>query len=163
MSQAGAARAWVGLGANLGDPAATLRTALAELGTIPRTRLLAHSSIYVTRPVDASGPDYCNAVAALETGLPPLELLAQLQGIENAHGRERPHRNAPRTLDLDLLLYEGLVIDTRELTLPHPRMHQRAFVLAPLLEIDPATTLPGLGPASEFFDKVSQQSIRKLP
>jgi 2-amino-4-hydroxy-6-hydroxymethyldihydropteridine diphosphokinase len=156
-------RAWVGLGANLGDPPATLRAAFAELDKLPETALAAHSALYATQPVDADGPDYCNAVAALDTTLAPRVLLAHLQAIENIHGRERPRRNAPRTLDLDLLLYGGLVMQTAELTLPHPRMHLRAFVLAPLLEMDPAIRLPGLGPARDYLAALSSQPIRKLP
>ncbi len=163
MSAAAAVRAWVGLGANLGDPAAALHSAFGEMARLPQTTLAAHSALYATRPLDADGPDYCNAVAALDTELAPLELLGHLQKIENAHGRERPRRNAPRTLDLDLLLYGGLVMHTPELTLPHPRMHQRAFVLVPLLELDPAIVLPGLGPARDFLAAVSSQPIRKLP
>ena len=131
-------RAYVGLGANLGaDLLATLTQAAQALAALPDTRLLALSSAWRSAPVDAGGPDFLNAVAALETGLPPLELLDALQAIEQAHGRERPYRNAPRTLDLDLLLYGDLVLDTARLTLPHPRLAERAFVLRPLLEIAP--------------------------
>ena len=131
-------RAHVGLGANLGaDLLATLTQAAQALAALPDTRLLALSSAWRSAPVDAGGPDFLNAVAALETGLPPLELLDALQAIEQAHGRERPYRNAPRTLDLDLLLYGDLVLDTPRLTLPHPRLAERAFVLRPLLEIAP--------------------------
>jgi 2-amino-4-hydroxy-6-hydroxymethyldihydropteridine diphosphokinase len=163
MSAAVPVRAWVGLGANLGDPAATLRAALSELNSLPQTRVAAHSALYATAPQDAGGPDYCNAVARLETSLAPAALLAQLQGIEDAHGRERPQRNAPRTLDLDLLLYGDLQLQTPALTLPHPRVHQRAFVLVPLCEIDPAIDLPGLGPARDLLAATSSQPIRKLP
>jgi len=163
MTAAAAVRAWVGLGANLGDPDAALRSAFGALGGLPRTVLAAHSALYATGPLDADGPDYCNAVAALDTELAPRDLLGHLQKIENAHGRERPRRNAPRTLDLDLLLYGSLVLNTPELTLPHPRMHQRAFVLVPLLELDPAIVLPGLGPARDFLAALSSQPIRKLP
>lgn len=156
-------RAYVALGANLGDAAATLRTALDELRRLPQTRLAAQSSLYVTQPVDAGGPDYCNAVAALDTALTPLDLLHALQAIEQAHGRERSYRNAPRTLDLDLLLHGDTVQDTPELTLPHPRMHQRAFVLAPLTEIAPGIAIPGRGAASAWLSKITDQPIRKLP
>jgi len=163
MNLAGVARAWVGLGANLGDPATTVRQALAELGKLPQTTMAAHSSLYATQPIDAGGPEYCNAVARLSTTLPPEALLQHLQEIEAAHGRERPWRNAPRTLDLDLLLYDDMVRHTSTLTLPHPRMHQRAFVLAPLLELDPGVILPGLGPARNLLAATSSQPIRKLP
>ena len=129
--------AFIGLGANLGDAAATLREAIARIGELPQTRLVKQSSVYVTAPVDAGGPDYLNAVAEIETNLDAAELLVQLQALELAAGRERPYRNAPRTLDLDLLLYDDERIETPTLTVPHPRMHERAFVLVPLAEIAP--------------------------
>ena len=134
--------AWVGLGANLGDPAATLREALAALAAHPEVRQDALSRFYRTGPIDSSGPDYVNAVVRLRTTLPPMGLLDLLQDIEQRHGRERPYRNAPRTLDLDLLLYDGQRLDSSRLTLPHPRMHQRAFVLRPLADTDPGMVLP---------------------
>ncbi len=131
-------RAYVGLGANLGaDLLDSLTRAARALATLPDTRLVALSSAWRSAPVDAGGPDFLNAVAALDTELPPLELLDALQAIELAHGRERPYRNAPRTLDLDLLLHGDQVLDTPRLTLPHPRLGERAFVLRPLLEIAP--------------------------
>lgn len=131
-------RAYVGLGANLGDdiPAALTAAALS-LAALPGTRVAALSSVWRSAPVDAGGPDFLNAVAALDTTLPPLDLLDALQAIELAHGRERPYRNAPRTLDLDLLLHGDQALDTPRLTLPHPRLGERAFVLRPLLEIAP--------------------------
>lgn len=135
-------RAYVGLGANLGDARATLEGALAELGALPGTRLAAASAFYRTAPVEAAGPDFTNAVAALDTDLPPHELLAHLQRIETAAGRERPYRNAPRTLDLDLLLYGDEHIASPALTVPHPRLRERAFVLVPLAEIAPALVTP---------------------
>lgn len=128
-------RAYVGLGGNLGDVVATFQDALARLDTAPSTRVEGISSLYCTKPVDAAGPDFLNAVVALQTTLGPRELLGVLQGIERAHDRERPYRNAPRTLDLDLLWFGGVVLDRPELTLPHPRMPERAFVLAPLAEL----------------------------
>lgn len=130
--------AYVGLGANLGnDPGATLTQAALHLAALPGCRVAALSSIWRSAPVDAEGPDFLNAVIALDTTLAPLELLDALQAIEQAHGRERPYRNAPRTLDLDLLLYGDEVLTTPRLTLPHPRLGERAFVLRPLLEIAP--------------------------
>ena len=129
--------AWIGLGANLGDRRATLRTALAVLGALPCTRVQRVSSLYGSAPLDAGGPDYLNAVVQVQTTLAPHALLAQLQAIEQAAGRERPYRNAPRTLDLDILLYGDQVIDTPTLTVPHPRMPERAFVLHPLAELAP--------------------------
>lgn len=129
--------AYVGLGANLGDAAATVRWAMAELDRLPATRVAARSRLYRSAPLDAGGPDFVNAVAALSTRLTAPELLRRLQALEDAAGRQRPYRHAPRTLDLDLLLYGRARIDSARLTLPHPRMLQRAFVLRPLAEIAP--------------------------
>ncbi|MFY9479930.1 MAG: 2-amino-4-hydroxy-6-hydroxymethyldihydropteridine diphosphokinase [Aquabacterium sp.] len=128
-------RAYVGLGGNLGDVVASFQDALARLGAAPLSCVEGASRLYRTKPVDATGPDFLNAVVALQTSLGPRELLGVLQGIERAHDRERPYRNAPRTLDLDLLWFGGVVLDRPDLTLPHPRMHERAFVLAPLAEL----------------------------
>ena len=140
-SQAGtpapAVHAWVGLGANLGDAAAALRQALQALAHTPGICLLRTSSLYRSAPVDAHGPDYLNAVAEIATTLSPHDLLAALQALEHAAGRERPYRNAPRTLDLDLLLYGDECVTTPDLTVPHPRMFERAFVLRPLAELAP--------------------------
>jgi 2-amino-4-hydroxy-6-hydroxymethyldihydropteridine diphosphokinase len=134
--------AYVALGANLGDPAQALRDALQRLDRTPGIRLLKASSLYRTAPIDSSGPDYLNAVAEVATMLTAPALLAALQAIEQAHGRERPYRNAPRTLDLDLLLYGAARIESPHLTVPHPRMWERAFVLVPLAEIAPKTVSP---------------------
>ena len=140
-----AVTAYVALGANLGDAVAALQRAAAALAHLPLTRLRQASSVYKTAPIDtdsggdtaAPGGDYFNAVVALETGLTAPALLDQLQQLEQQAGRERPYRNAPRTLDLDLLLYGSAGIDSARLTVPHPRMRQRAFVLVPLAEIAP--------------------------
>ncbi len=129
--------AYVALGANLGDARATVNAAIEALGRLPQTRLLRASSLYRTAPWEASGPDFINAVAAVETALGAHELLRALQALELQAGRERPYRNAPRTLDLDLLLYGTAIIDSPELVVPHPRMAERAFVLVPLAEIAP--------------------------
>lgn len=129
--------AYVALGANLGEAQATVRQALHDLAALPHTQLVRASSLYRSAPVDATGPDFINAVAELRTALGPYELLAALQGLEQAAGRERPWRNAPRTLDLDILLYDELRQDDPVLTLPHPRMLERAFVLLPLAQIAP--------------------------
>jgi 2-amino-4-hydroxy-6-hydroxymethyldihydropteridine diphosphokinase len=126
--------AWVALGANLGEPAQALSRAAAGIAALPWTRHLVASSLYRTRPVDSAGPDYTNAVIALQTALGPLELLHALQCLEWQQGRERPYRNAPRTLDLDLIWMGGHVRDSAELSLPHPRYLQRAFVIEPLAE-----------------------------
>ncbi|GHD01621.1 2-amino-4-hydroxy-6-hydroxymethyldihydropteridine pyrophosphokinase [Pseudorhodoferax aquiterrae] len=132
-----AVTAFVGLGANLGAARASVLAALEQLAALPATRLVRASSLYRSAPMDAGGPDYINAVAELATELAPLELLDALQALETAAGRERPYRNAPRTLDLDLLLYGSTEIDLPRLQLPHPRMTERAFVLVPLAEIAP--------------------------
>jgi 2-amino-4-hydroxy-6-hydroxymethyldihydropteridine diphosphokinase len=129
--------AFVGLGANRGDATPAVRTALRQLGATPALRLVRTSSLYRTAPMESSGPDYINAVAEVATTLTAPDLLAALQSIENAAGRERPYRNAPRTLDLDLLLYGEAHIESPTLTVPHPRMGERAFVLVPLAEIAP--------------------------
>ena len=131
------ALAYVGLGANLGEREAALRQALAAFGQCPGTRVLRVSPLYGSAPVDASGPDYLNAVAEVATTLAPEALLQALQAIEQSAGRERPYRNAPRTLDLDILWFGGQAIDTPELTVPHPRMAERAFVLRPLADLAP--------------------------
>ncbi len=150
-------RAYVALGANLGDAQSALRQALQALGALPHTQLLRSSSLYRSAPIESSGPDYLNAVAELQTALGPHELLAGLQGLEQAAGRERPWRNAPRTLDLDILLYGELVLNDPVLTLPHPRMLERAFVLQPLAEIAPALV------SAAQLRKVETQLISRLP
>ncbi|WP_018715187.1 2-amino-4-hydroxy-6-hydroxymethyldihydropteridine diphosphokinase [Brachymonas chironomi] len=148
--------AWVALGGNLGDARQSVQQALQALDALPQTRLEAASSLYRTAPVDASGPDFINAVARLRTSLAPLALLQALQGLEQQAGRERPYRNAPRTLDLDVLLYSGVRQQTPELELPHPRMLQRAFVLVPLAEIDAELVPP------EMLQAVADQAIERL-
>lgn len=155
-------RSHVALGANLGDPVSTLRGALAALAALPDTRLVGVSSLYRSAPVDAEGPVFYNAVAALDTGLEPEALLAALHAIEDRHGRLRPYRNAPRTLDLDLLLVDAERRDSSVLTLPHPRLHLRAFVLRPLLELDPEIAVPGLGRLADHLPAVAQQPIERL-
>jgi len=131
------ASAFVGLGANLGDAQHAVREAIAALDRLPHTSLVRASRLYGSAPVDASGPDYVNAVALVATRLSAPELLAQLQSLEQAAGRERPYRNAPRTLDLDLLLFGDARIASPALTVPHPRLRERAFVLLPLQELAP--------------------------
>ena len=148
--------AHVALGANLGDARATVSDAIAALDSLPQTRLLRASALYRSAPWEASGPDFINAVAAVETGLDAHELLRALQALELQAGRERPYRNAPRTLDLDLLLYGDAVIDKPDLSVPHPRLRERAFVLLPLAEIAPA-----LVTASEL-QAVADQAIERL-
>jgi 2-amino-4-hydroxy-6-hydroxymethyldihydropteridine diphosphokinase len=154
--------AFVGLGANLGDAAATLVRAIGELAELPDCRMVARSSLYRSAPVEAGGPDFVNAVVQLSTCLAPAELLAQLQRIEARHGRLRSYRNAPRTLDLDLLLHGDAPMHTPTLTLPHPRLHERAFVLAPLAEIAPALVVPGHGPVADLLVHAAGQRIERL-
>lgn len=157
-----AVKAYIGLGANLGDAASTVQCALLELDQLPQTHLHAQSSLFRTAPIEAGGDDYINAVACVETSLSASDLLQQLQSIEQVHGRQRPYRNAPRTLDLDILLYGQDRIETEELQVPHPRLTQRAFVLIPLLQIDPFVAIPGQGPAHQFVPGVAGQAIHKL-
>jgi 2-amino-4-hydroxy-6-hydroxymethyldihydropteridine diphosphokinase len=130
-------QAFVAIGANLGDAQAAVKAAMDALGALQRTQVTARSSLYRSAPVDATGPDFINAVVALRTGLDAEQLLVALQRLETQAGRERAFPNAPRTLDLDLLMHGNSVMDTPELTLPHPRMRDRAFVLKPLAEIAP--------------------------
>jgi 2-amino-4-hydroxy-6-hydroxymethyldihydropteridine diphosphokinase len=159
---ASAVTAYVALGANLGDATAALQDALRRIAELPSTRLVLSSSVYRTAPIESTGPDYLNAVCKISTALGPHELLAALQSIELAHGRERPYRNAPRTLDLDLLLHGSALIETPELTLPHPRMHLRAFVLRPLAEIAPGLVIPGHGSVQHALAAVADQRIDRL-
>lgn len=154
--------AYVGLGANLGDAAQSLRDAMMLLSDVPETRLSARSSLYTSAPIDAGGNDFANAVVRLDTLLDAHALLQQLQRIEQFFGRERPFRNAPRTLDLDLLLYGSQMINDSVLVVPHPRMHSRAFVLLPLLELAPDIHIPAIGHAHELLTAVQDQAISKL-
>jgi len=145
-------QAWVGLGSNLGDSRQILQTALQALAEIPDTRLESVSSLYRTRPWGVTDqPDFLNAVAALQTDLSPIQLLRQLLTIERHQGRQRTgNRWGPRSLDLDLLLYDQLIQTGDELTLPHPRLHERAFVLVPLAELAPELIVPGRGRVAEL-------------
>ena len=154
--------AYIGIGANLGDAAANVAQAFAALAALPDTRLVARSDLYRSAPIDADGDDYLNAVAGIETRLAPTVLLAALQAIEQMQGRVRSYRNAPRPLDLDILLFGALQLQTAALTIPHPRMTQRAFVLIPLLQIAPAIKIPGMGAAQGFVQAVAGQAIARL-
>jgi 2-amino-4-hydroxy-6-hydroxymethyldihydropteridine diphosphokinase len=153
--------AHIGLGSNLASPRDQLARATRGLAHLPRTELVSVSSSYVSAPVGTrdSQPDYVNAIAAVRTGLTPRHLLSALQRIERGQGRKRGVRNAARTLDLDLLLYGRLQLHTRGLRVPHPRLHQRAFVLRPLLEIDPAVRIAGRGPARRYLPAVRGQRV----
>jgi 2-amino-4-hydroxy-6-hydroxymethyldihydropteridine diphosphokinase len=151
----------IGLGANLGDAAGALAHASAAIAQLPQSEPLSFSGIYCSAPVESSGPDYLNAVQLIRTSLPALTLLKNLLAIERQHGRERPYKNAPRTLDLDLLLYGEQAITTPTLSVPHPRMHLRAFVLLPLLEVWPDAVISGIGPAADQLPRVADQSISR--
>ena len=155
-------RAYIGIGANLGDALATVAQAIIALATLPGCGGLRASPLYRSAPVDAAGPDFFNAVVALDTRLTPQALLAALQAVEQVFGRLRPYPNAPRTLDLDLLLHGDAVLHTPTLTLPHPRLHQRAFVLRPLLDLAPALSAPGVGPLADCLPACAEQRLERL-
>jgi 2-amino-4-hydroxy-6-hydroxymethyldihydropteridine diphosphokinase len=149
--------AYVGIGSNLKDPRAQVLQAFNELEGLPQTRVVKKSSLYRTEPIGhAEQADYINAVAQLETGLPAERLLAELQALEARHGRERSFPNAPRTLDLDILLFGNARIHSEALTVPHPRMHERAFVLKPLLEIAPEL------PFQAHLDSCKDQKVERI-
>lgn len=155
--------AFIGLGSNLSDPVAQVSHALHALDSLPQTRVLKRSSLYRSAPVGfLQQPDFINAVAQLETGLAPRALLDALLALEHECGRTREFRNAPRTLDLDVLLYDDLVFHEHGLTLPHPQMHLRAFVLLPLLEIAPDCVISGIGSAAEVARNCEDQQLEKL-
>jgi 2-amino-4-hydroxy-6-hydroxymethyldihydropteridine diphosphokinase len=158
-------RAFIGLGSNLAHPRRQLAKALARLDATNGVRLVAVSPSYVTAPIGGvAQPDFVNAVALVETTLPPRALLARLQAIERRQQRRRDAatpRNAPRTLDLDLLLYGARRMRSAQLTVPHPRMHERAFVLRPLTDIAPAIRIPGRGAARRFLPGVRAQRIQR--
>ena len=155
--------AYIALGANLEDPVVQVRAGLAALATLPDTQLLMQSSLYRTAPVGyADQPDFINAVAAVDTELSPRELLDALLAIELNHGRVRQFANAPRTLDLDVLLYDDVEVNESGLTIPHPRMHERAFVLAPLAEIAPLCEIPGYGRVSDLLRGLDPQGVTRL-
>jgi 2-amino-4-hydroxy-6-hydroxymethyldihydropteridine diphosphokinase len=157
--------ALVGLGSNLSHPRRRIARAVRMLERVPRTRVLALSRNYETAPVgtDLAQPDYVNAVAIVDTALAPRALLARMLGIERRQRRVRVEglRNAPRTLDLDLLLFGRRRMRTPVLTLPHPRMHERAFVLRPLVDVAPFAVVPGLGAARQLLRRVAGQRIRR--
>jgi 2-amino-4-hydroxy-6-hydroxymethyldihydropteridine diphosphokinase len=157
------AHAVIGLGANLGDPAAQLRAAIDAIGRLPGTRVVAVSSFYRTAPVGyAAQPDFVNAAIAVETALEPRALLEHLRRIEATAGRARSFKNAPRMLDLDVLLYGDRTIAEPGLAIPHPRLHERAFALAPLVEIEPGAVVPGHGRAADLLARCATQEVAKL-
>jgi 2-amino-4-hydroxy-6-hydroxymethyldihydropteridine diphosphokinase len=155
--------AYVALGANLGDAEGSLRAVMRELSRLPGVRLLKSSSLYRTAPIGLKNqPDFINAAVALDTELDSHALLLKLFDIEQRFGRQRSIPNAPRTLDLDLLLYDDEVSDDSTLTLPHPRMHERAFVLAPLAEIAPGLNIPGKGHVLDLLAQCADQQIQRM-
>jgi len=155
--------AFVGLGSNLDEPRRQVERAVGELAAIPRTRLVRASAMYRSAPVGrADQPDFINAVAELDTELEPAALLRELQAIEARHGRVRSVPNAPRTLDLDVLLYGDSGFESEQLRIPHPRMHERAFVLRPLLELDAAISIPGHGAARTLLEACEDQRAEKI-
>jgi len=155
--------AYIGIGSNLDRPRERVNAAFEALAGLPATRLVKRSSLYRSQPQGhREQPDFVNAVAALESELSAANLLKELHNIEARAGRERSFPNAPRTLDLDLLLYGDARIEERGLVVPHPRMHQRAFVLIPLLEIAPSASIPGLGPVSAYLGGTAAQRLQRL-
>ncbi|MEO7623635.1 MAG: 2-amino-4-hydroxy-6-hydroxymethyldihydropteridine diphosphokinase [Gallionella sp.] len=167
--------AYIGLGSNLEDPRSQLQRAFVDLAGLPDTRLLARSSLYRSAPMGgpdlpdlaiqpdlSTQPDFVNAVAKIETTLTPHALLHALLHIEHSHGRKRTFRNAPRTLDLDVLLYEDMQLHEPGLTIPHPQMHLRAFVLQPLLEIAPGIGIPGVGQAQQLLQACQEQFVERI-
>jgi 2-amino-4-hydroxy-6-hydroxymethyldihydropteridine diphosphokinase len=159
-------RAYIGLGANQGEVMAGLRAAVHAIQSIERSSFVALSRFYRSAPVEASGPDFINAVVALDTSLEPYSLLLHLADIEFMLGRKRrasdAGQNAPRPIDLDLLLVGNLIVRSTPLVLPHPRLHQRAFVLRPLLDLAPDLQIPGYGPAAHLMAQVTDQVIEPL-
>lgn len=154
--------AYIGLGANLGDAQVALLQAADELAQMPGTEQFKLSPLYRSAPIDSSGPDYINAVASFNTVLTARQLLLALQDIEQRHGRLRPYRNAPRTLDLDLLLFGEQKIQEPDLIVPHPRMHERAFVLQPLSDLSPDLIL-AQGPVAALLAACSDQALARIP
>jgi 2-amino-4-hydroxy-6-hydroxymethyldihydropteridine diphosphokinase len=154
--------AYLGLGANLGDARQTLKDAVVCLAQQATVTVLAKSSLYRTEPIDSGGDDYYNCVVKIDTTLAARQLLGLCQSIEHHFGRERPHRNAPRTLDIDILLYGEARLDEADLIVPHPRLTDRAFALVPLLELDAAIEIPARGRAASFLPAVASQRVEKV-
>lgn len=155
--------AYIGLGGNLANPSAQVLQAMQAIDGMTSTRVLARSSLYRSAPVGyLEQPDFINAVVKIETGLPPLALLQALLALEQQNGRTREFQNAPRTLDLDVLLYDDLQHHEHGLTVPHPQMHKRAFVLLPLLEIAPDCVIPGVGKAAAAMAHCKDQQLERL-
>ena len=154
--------AFIGVGANLGFSRDAVLNALADLSRLPSSSFVAASGLYRSAPIDADGLDYINAAAEIETTLSPHDLLLALQAIETRYGRVRTTRNAPRTLDLDLLLYGDGLIDTSDLVVPHPRLHERAFALLPVIELAGRIEIPGHGRADMLVERLRHQDVERL-
>ncbi|MBI3899868.1 MAG: 2-amino-4-hydroxy-6-hydroxymethyldihydropteridine diphosphokinase [Gammaproteobacteria bacterium] len=157
-------RAYVALGSNLADPMVQVRAGIDALAALPETTVVRNSSLYRTAPVGVTAqPDFINAVSAIDTSLTPERLMQALLATEQAHGRVRSMPGGPRTLDLDLLLYADLQLQSTLVTVPHPRLHERAFVLYPLAEIAPNLQVPGRGDIAELVRRCADQTIERLP
>ena len=156
------ARAFIGFGGNIGDTRQIITDAIVCLALRSELQILAKSCFYQSAPLEATGDDYINAVIEIETQLSPYGLLHVCQAVEQEFGRERPYANAPRTIDLDILSFEGVSQTDTELTIPHPRIIERSFVLLPLLEIAPDFFLPNWGELKAYLPKVADQRIEKL-
>ena len=155
--------AYIGIGSNLDEPKSHVCLAFEDLAKIQGTTVVKRSSLYRSAPVGyADQPDFVNAVAGIETSLPASRLLAELKEIEVRHGRHRSFKNAPRPLDLDILLYGDLTMSLAHLTLPHPRMHERAFVLKPLYEVAPHALIPGLGQVKDLLEITKDQKAERI-
>ncbi len=155
--------AFIGLGSNLANPLTQVLQAMQAIDCLPETRVLARSALYRSAPVGyLDQPDFINAVVKVETALAPLALLQALLALEQQNGRTREYQNAPRTLDLDVLMYDNIQHHEHGLTLPHPQMHKRAFVLQPLLEIAPDCVIPGVGAAEKAMQQCTDQQLEKL-
>lgn len=158
----GTVAAYIGVGANLGFAEDAVLNALADLSGLPETEFIEASGLYRSTPIEAEGPDFVNAVARVDTQLSAAELLVALLAIERRHGRVRTTRNAPRTLDLDLLLYGDRTLAQPGLIVPHPRLADRAFVLLPLAELDPGLQVPGHGSVRQLLSRLPDQGVTRL-
>jgi len=156
-------RAYIGIGSNLLNPLNQVITAFNEIGSMPKSKLIMKSSCYSSSPLGYKDqPDFINAVVLIETELSPHELLSELQKIEQLHKRERSFPNAPRTLDLDILLFGDIRLNSPKLTIPHPRMHERAFVIFPLQEIDTNITIPLIGDIAKIAKELDPKIAKRI-
>ncbi len=156
QSPANVSKVFVAFGANLGDAQQTVSEAIELVGQISGTHLIKASSLYRSEPIEAQGPDFVNAVGLFDTVLQPYDLLTELQKLEDQYGRKRPFKNAPRTLDLDLIFYDDLILNSDRLTLPHPRWSERAFVVLPMMDICPDRV------SQAQLDAIKNQFIQRI-